>query len=244
MRMTGNAKLSQLGLQPLRLTDMRYLLPIVFCLFTSCAWAFPPGFIGAVTQSGVAAPSGPLSSDTFTGTDGTFLTSHTSDSSHTWGNIYGAGTLKINSNTIYETSAGGVNLYYSSFTPSSADYSVKLTVTGSASGVTMLGPCARVSTSATTGYMSRYDSGTWSIYAVQSGVVGTAIGSYTGSPLPGPVVAKLTVNGGTVSLKLDDVERISVTNSSISATGRPGIGSYYSSATIWNNVDSFEVTQP
>lgn len=33
-----------------RLTDMRYLLSIIFCLWAGCAWAFPPGFIGAVTH--------------------------------------------------------------------------------------------------------------------------------------------------------------------------------------------------
>lgn len=29
---------------------MRYLLSIILCLWASCSWAFPPGFIGAVTQ--------------------------------------------------------------------------------------------------------------------------------------------------------------------------------------------------
>lgn len=36
---------------------MRYLLSIILCLWASSAWAFPPGFIGAVTQV-TAAPSG------------------------------------------------------------------------------------------------------------------------------------------------------------------------------------------
>jgi len=34
----------------LRRTNMRYLLSIILCLWASCSWAFPPGFIGAVTQ--------------------------------------------------------------------------------------------------------------------------------------------------------------------------------------------------
>ena len=34
----------------MRRTDMRYLLSTIFCLWASCAWAFPPGFIGAVTH--------------------------------------------------------------------------------------------------------------------------------------------------------------------------------------------------
>lgn len=31
---------------------MRHLLSIMMCLWASCAWAFPPGFIGVVTQGG------------------------------------------------------------------------------------------------------------------------------------------------------------------------------------------------
>jgi hypothetical protein len=34
---------------------MRYLLSIILCLWASCVWAFPPGFIGAVTSAGSVA---------------------------------------------------------------------------------------------------------------------------------------------------------------------------------------------
>ncbi len=36
---------------------MRYLLSIILCLWAGCAWAFPPGFMGAVTQGSVASGS-------------------------------------------------------------------------------------------------------------------------------------------------------------------------------------------
>ena len=36
---------------------MRCLLSIILCLWASCSWAFPPGFIGAVTQGAASAPA-------------------------------------------------------------------------------------------------------------------------------------------------------------------------------------------
>ncbi|MDY0282295.1 MAG: hypothetical protein RBR35_17240 [Salinivirgaceae bacterium] len=36
----------------------RIILSIILCLCASCAWAFPPGFIGAITQSNAQAPTG------------------------------------------------------------------------------------------------------------------------------------------------------------------------------------------
>lgn len=51
----------------------RYLLSIILCLWASCAWAFPPGFIGAVASGGLPAacvtPSdGNIVSEGFIGT--------------------------------------------------------------------------------------------------------------------------------------------------------------------------------
>lgn len=36
-------------------TDMKYILSIICCLWASCAMAFPPGFIGAVTHGAATA---------------------------------------------------------------------------------------------------------------------------------------------------------------------------------------------
>lgn len=50
---------------------MRYLLSIILCLWASCAWAFPPGFIGAVTQGAVAGGAcETLSTDSYDGGGG------------------------------------------------------------------------------------------------------------------------------------------------------------------------------
>jgi len=46
----GNARLAQSEPQPLRRTDMRYLLSLFFCLLTVNAWGFSPGFLSTATH--------------------------------------------------------------------------------------------------------------------------------------------------------------------------------------------------
>lgn len=73
---------------------MRYLLSMIFCLWASCALAFPPGFIGAVTQgvSGGGTFTPPPILDNFNRSDGALGSS--------WTGISGLGMPVIVSNQV------------------------------------------------------------------------------------------------------------------------------------------------
>jgi len=55
----------------------KYILSIIFCLWASCAWAFPPGFIGAVTQGADADGYTLILNDTLYASDYIAIESYT-----------------------------------------------------------------------------------------------------------------------------------------------------------------------
>jgi hypothetical protein len=177
--------------------------------------------------------------DTFTDTDATALVDHTSDSSHTW-TLQGGPPLYITGNKMVAGSSGESGHTYSSFVPTDADYTVYATFAlDSSSGVTpMIG--GRASTSANTWYGVRYGSGTWYLYSIVDGSE-SSIGTYVGDDPTTPEVVELIMNGTTISVEINDVERISVTDSSISDKGRPCVGSYYSDVNEDRNLDNYGV---
>ena len=189
---------------------------------------------------GVAgAPAEPtkVAYDNFTGSDATALASHTSDSSHTWTKQGGA-DLVITSNAIRATSAAGFGYYYMSHEPSGADYTVIATVyAGSGKAAPLV--AGRCNTSVATCYCVRFEGDTWNLYSVSSGSL-TSIGTYTGDNPSTAKTVKLEMIGTAIKFYIDDTERISVTDSSISAAGRAGIASYYND-TGQNYIDAFEV---
>ena len=86
-------------------TDMRYLLSTIFCLWASCAWAFPPGFIGAVTQGSTAGGEDNQTYDFLEGFeadpgyDNTWTESGTPDEDYTVSPIVGAQSLLLDPKT-------------------------------------------------------------------------------------------------------------------------------------------------
>ena len=69
----------------------------------------------------------PFLDDQFTGTDGTLLSAHSTDSGHSWTKHPTlADTSEIKTNRLcYTTGGAGDSVYYSSDVPSSADYTVE-----------------------------------------------------------------------------------------------------------------------
>ena len=179
--------------------------------------------------------------DNFTGTDGTDLSSHTSDSGHTW-TKRGGSAIVINNNRINSAASDDSNGYYSSATPASADYEVQadFTVGNSANVTPAIG--IRMATGAVTGYIVLYGNGTWELHAVVAGVEGAAIGTYTGDQPTTTKTVVLKASGTTISVTIGGVSRISVTDSSISAAGRPGVAEYFSDPDSAKYIDNWSAT--
>jgi hypothetical protein len=129
---------------------------------------------------------------------------------------------------------------YSSFVPTDADYTVRADFKVAASGNVspMIG--GRCSTSANTWYGVRYGAGTWYLYSIVTGTE-SSIGTYVGDEPTTVKQVDLIMSGTTISVEIDSVERISVTDSSITATGRPCVGSYYADTGTDRNIDDYEV---
>lgn len=167
--------------------------------------------------------------DTFTDTNGVNLTAHTSDSGHGWT----MGTLaqypgydgdgEVQSNTAVVEA--GNPLAYTNATPASADYSVTITmVSGTSYGC---GPAGRVDASAGDGYFVYWEDGgalRWTLNKFDGSTETVLDNTYTGDdPGAGNKVIKLEMIGSAIKVYFDGVERISVTDSAISAAGVPGM---------------------
>ena len=155
-------------------------------------------------------------SDTFNDTNGLALSSHTSDSGHTWSKAsnWSAGEVTIynsgsGTHTIYSSTAQPAILYLSNWTPAGTDYSISaplsfLTDVGDNPGVFL-----RASSDGKYGYIVIYNrvSHAFQVYKELNGVLGTAVASYnyawaSGSPtfvakvvgVSTPIIT-VTVNG-------------------------------------------------
>lgn len=181
----------------------------------------------------------PFANDNFTDTDTTDLSAHTADSGATW-TKRGGNAITINSNRISAAGSGESNGYYSSATPANADYEVEAIFHSDNSGGVTPAICLRMATGAATQYMLRYGGGTWQLYEVSAGAE-TSIGSYTGDSLTNgnPRTVVLKAAGTTISVTIDTVERISVTDSTISAAGRPGVAEYYADVNTVRYLDTW-----
>lgn len=169
--------------------------------------------------------------DTFTDTSGTALNAHTSDSGHSWSRNTAFAATAIpfvsNANTIVGPTTGASSGMYSSVTPASADYSVTGVVKMLSSNTNdVAGVTARGSTTAKSYYEARYLVGTgWQLNRVVANVR-TQIGStYTGdAPAVGTLrTVKLTVNGSTISMDVEGVQRATGTDTQFVTAGVIGL---------------------
>lgn len=163
-----------------------------------------------------------FANDTFTGTNGTTLQSHTSDSGHSWTKLTGS-DMQINNNTVYNTTFS-VTMYYSSAIPAGVEYDVEATIKTLNSSKNGCGVGGRISTSATTFYSARFKSTPqWELNKYIAGVA-TLLGSYAGDYPSTAKVVKLEIRDATKKLYVDGVERVSSVDNEITAAGRPGVG--------------------
>lgn len=166
--------------------------------------------------------------DTFTDTSDTALASHTPDQGGTWvqHSSFTLGTAVIsNANRCRETtSQNEVTVYYNNAAPAAADYDVIVTIrTVSVLGIG--GVIGRASSSANTMYSFFYSvsDGQYMLNRIVAGTT-TTIGTFTTTlSVSTNYVLKLEMRAAAIKCYVDGVERISVTDSNITAAGFAGI---------------------
>jgi|GEM_PF-4909597 len=184
---------------------------------------------------------GQFASDTFTDTDGVHLQNHTPNIGGSWTLSRGSTNLDINTNHIYATASAGIAYYTISASPASADADVQADFY-CVGGQTMPLIVGRASTSATTAYGVRVNSGTtWNLYRWLAGAIST-IGTYSGDSCTTTRTVKLQMRGTAIKVYIGGVERISVTNSDVTAAGKAGVGTYYSYVGTSYWLDNFSAT--
>ena len=167
--------------------------------------------------------------DTFTEGSDTLLTSHTSDSGHTWTvqtGSTGNGNVVASTDNVKDNAGNAPNVY-SSVTPASAEYDIEMTTTGTSD---CMGPSGRCATDANTSSFVLYNNGAseWRLIERIAGT-STTLGTATvagGAPDPasGAVTVKLEIRTASKKVYLDTVEKISHTaTDDITAAGKPGI---------------------
>ena len=173
--------------------------------------------------------------DTFTDSDGTALTAHTSDSGQSWVFALGLDAATIQTNKAIALTGVGTGVYYLNATPATADYTVEADITiASDSGSGVVGRC---NAAGNTFYLARYlkSAGEWQLFAFVSGTA-TNIGSYAEAITNGTVKnVRLDMSGTAIKVYIDDVLRINVTNASVTSAGNPGLRIATSTGTFIDN---------
>lgn len=187
--------------------------------------------------------------DSFTDTNGTVITSHTGELGATWTALTGSGVVPtIQSNAVTAGTGASANaLYYASAVPASADYTVTADVLYNGGDSKPAGPAGRLSTGAQTGYFALiWNPATGSLdkFAIFKYVAGTlTVIAGTGSPptITSGVTYRITLDmvGTTIAMRVQRLSDnywlnssdtwqvgqtncLSVTDSDITAAGRPG----------------------
>lgn len=122
-------------------------------------------------------------------------------------------------------SSAEVGVLYASGVPSSADYDVECDYTIFSGNVGTMGLAGRINTSgALSCYHTFYSNNQVLLWKVVSGVPDT-VGWWDGTLSGGGATYKLrlSMHGTTIKVFVNDVERISVTDSSVTAAGRAGL---------------------
>lgn len=196
--------------------------------------------VRAGTQWVDASPHSPFWDDTFTGVDGTLVDRRLGER----GNLQrvigsgGGNTIVIDNdgNTSFaRASTSSTALYLASPTPQSANYSVTVGIKYLTSTGAFLAAAGRFDYAyanggagpvGSTGYIGGYSTtdGAWEIYIVSAGSFSLLGTPYTQALVAGTTYAcKLEMQGSAISLYVDGVSRVTVTNSVIAGPGRAGM---------------------
>lgn len=162
--------------------------------------------------------------DSFTEASTINLTAHTPETGGAWSKITGTSNdLNVNGGGGYATGATtSTAVYRNAATPPSADYSVEATVQHTLEG--FVGVIGRASSSANTLYQLFYAGSLhWYLERVVGGTA-TNLGGYDVALATNTdAVVKLEMIGTSIKAYINGVERISVTDSSITAAGFAGV---------------------
>ena len=183
--------------------------------------------------------------DTFTASNGTDLTAHSADTGPAWSEHPNTSNnaAEIQSNKLVSQNSSA-SIYYSAFDPATANYGVQVDATyQSANGHTFFLGC-RLSTSANNQYRAYYSSGSWRLQALWNNAANASeLGTWAQTLTSGQTyTVKIVCSGSTIKLFIDGVERVSATDSNVTAKGRPGLsvnGATSSSTTGWQ-LDNYQ----
>lgn len=173
--------------------------------------------------------------DTFTGSAGTALTSHTGELGATWTyhtTAYPSSNIVITDANRIRSNNTSVALAYASGTPASADYAVTGTLRRVGTLTGLAGVAGRINTAANTLYYGIHNTtgNEWQIYKNVAGAA-TRLGGYAQTLTDATdYTVTLEMAGTSLKLYVNGVLRVSVTDSSISAAGRVGCILFGSSA--------------
>jgi Concanavalin A-like lectin/glucanases superfamily len=193
------------------------------------------------------------SSDTMTGTAGTTLQSHTGETGASWTKFMGQPDLVLSDVNRLRKGGAGQVYYHTSATPSTANYSVEADLTvKSIVADDGIGLIARQDISNPNGtfYMARYETwdGSWNIIEVTGGSADWLDYSYETLDDEQTYHVEFELNGSTLTLYVDGVEKASVVDASLSAAGRAGVAMGYTNTTSAHtnstgiHLDNFSVT--
>jgi hypothetical protein len=183
-------------------------------------------------------------SDNFTDSDATALQDHTASGGGTYTKIGSNSDLQINSNSLNAAVTNGWSPYYHSTAPDSANHEISADFSAGSEYQTTPFIAGRVSTNGENCYWMEFSDRNWVLFK-RVGGSGTQLGSYNGDYVTTVRRGTLRIEGTTISVLVDDVERISVSDSDISAAGRFGVGCYYANtgSTI-DNLAAQDISAP
>lgn len=195
-----------------------------------------------------------IATDSFTGTNGTELSSYSASWVRHSGSASGVNAVIANGRV--RATAAGAAMYYHTATPPSADYSVSADIYEASNPSNYgAGVMIRLDTAATTGYMGRARRAVsasldgWQLYRTVNNTF-TQLGSDQADPITTGTSANVMVraNGTTIELlaRGNSTPLISVTDSNITAAGKAGIrigfgGSDAPTDSTLYHVDNFSV---
>jgi hypothetical protein len=174
----------------------------------------------------------PFIYDSFTGTSGTTLASHTGETGATWTKHPStSGAAAIDSSGRLRSSASSDAVYYASGSPVTADYNVEwdVHVNTVPTGTFLVAALSRLNTVSGVHYGVRYDqSGAWTLYRYTNISSAATVSSWQGTITAGSTYhAKFSLRGSVLTLYVDGIQRIQVTDSSaIVAAGFVGLETY------------------
>lgn len=149
-----------------------------------------------------------------------------------------SGDWSIVSQQLSPGNAGGTIILRAATAMDSSDHyaQVKIAATAAVSH----GPWARGNSNITSGYLLRNNGTSWDLFSVVGGSF-TVIGTYAAAAVAGDVV-KLQVVGSTIKGFINDVERISVTNTAVTTGTSVGIRGESTNALRYDNFTAADIT--